>query len=184
MARQAQEPLRELTKDERERLQKIARRRTDKAEVVARAKIILVVAGGANFAAGARACDRKSGYGVAKLVARFNREGLKALHTKPGAGHPSRYTLEQREQVLAEYRRVPDREVDGTGTWSLTTLQRAVRKRTELGRISRDTISRILHDAGHTWQRSRTWCDTGISTRKGKHGRRVVVDVDKEAKKS
>src|SRR3972149_9930397 len=179
MARQVREPLRELTKDERQKLQKMARRRTDTAEVVARAKIISVVAGGANCAAEARSWDRKSGYGVAKLVARFNREGLQALQTKPGAGHPSRYTLEQREQVLAEYRRVPDREGDATGTWSLTQLQRAVRKRTELGQISR-----ILHDAGHTWQRSRTWCGTGISIRKGKHGRRVVVDVDTEAKKS
>jgi len=184
MARQAREPLRELTSEERHKLQKVARSRTDTAEVVARAKSILAVAEGANFAAGARSGDRKSGYGVGKLVARFNREGLNALQTKAGAGHPFTYTTEQREQVLAEYRRVPDREVDGTGTWSLTTLQRAVRKRSELEQISRDTISRILHDAGHTWQRDRTWCDTGISIRKGKHGRRVVVDADAEAKKS
>ena len=184
MARQAREPLRELTNDEQEKLHKVERSRTETAEVVARAKIILAVAGGANFAAGARCGDRKSGYGVAKLVGRFNRAGVKALQTKPGAGHPVKYTLEQREQVLAEYRRVPDPEVDGTGTWSLTTLQRAVRKRPELGQISRYTISKILHDAGHTWQRDRTWCDTGISIRKGKHGKRVVEDVDAESKKS
>ena len=71
-----------------------------------------------------------------------------------------------------------DRERDGTGTWSLTTLQRAVRRRPGLERISRDTISTVLHDAGLTWQRDRTWCDTGVSIRQVKQGTRVVIDVD------
>jgi hypothetical protein len=86
--------------------------------------------------------------------------------------------------VLAEYRRAPDREADGTGTWSLTTLQRAVRQRPGLAHMSRDTISEILHSAGLTWQRDRTWCDTGVSIRKSKHGKRIVEDLDTEAKKS
>jgi transposase len=183
MAPPVQEPLRELTKDEQLLLQKVAQSRTEIAEVVARAKSLLAVRGGASLAAAARAAGRKSGLGVARLVVRFNREGLEALHTKPGAGHPSTYTVEQRAQVLAEYRRKPDREMDGTGTWSLTTLQRAVRKRPKLEHISRDTISGVLHDAGLTWQRDRTWCETGVSIRKGKHGRRAVVDVDAAAKK-
>jgi transposase len=112
------EPLRELTKDEQWLLQKVARSRTEAAEVVARAKSLLAVGGGASFAPAARAAGRKSGLGVAKLVVRFNREGLKALHTKPGAGHPMTYTVEQRAEVLAEYRRRQDREIDGTRTRS------------------------------------------------------------------
>ena len=110
--------------------------------------------------------------------------GLNAVRTKPSTGRGVTYNSDLRAQVLAEYRRAPDRDLDGTGTWSLTTLQRAVRRRKGLEQISRDTISKILRDAGLTWQRDRTWCDTGISIRKGKHGQRVVVDVDAEAKKS
>jgi transposase len=165
-------------------LRRIARSRTEPAEVVARAKSLLAVADGASFAAGARAGGRRSGYGVGKLVARFNRVGLKALRTQAGAGRRATYTAEQRAQVLAEYRRAPDREADGTGSWSLTTLQRAVRQRPGLERLSRDTLSGILHTAGLTWQRGRTWCATGVAVRKGKHGPRVVVDVDAEAEKS
>ena len=146
-----------------------------------RARCLLAVAAGAGFASGARASGRKSGYGVGKLVERFNAVGLEALHHKAGAGRHATYSEEQRQQVIAECKRVPDRELDGTGTWSLTLLQRAVRKKPGLNRISRDTISGMLHDAGMTWQRNRTWCETGTSLRKGQ---RVVSDPDAEAKKN
>jgi transposase len=176
--------MRAMANEEREALKKVARSRTEAAEVVARAKSLLAVATEANFEAGARAAGRKSGYGVAKLVQRFNREGLQALQTQPGAGRPAAYTPEQRTMILAEFRRRPDREQDGTGTWSLTTLQRALRRKPGLEQISRDTIRSVLQAAGVTWQRDRTWCETGVSVRKGKHGKRVVVDPDTEAKKT
>lgn len=144
--------MRELTSEERDRLLRVSRSRTEAAEVVGRARSLLAVADGAGFAGGARAGGRKSGYGVGKLVERFNRDGLNTLQTKPSHGHRVTYTAQQRAEVLAEYRRTPDREMDGTGTWSLTTLQRAVRKRPGVEKISRDTISNVLHAAGLTWQ--------------------------------
>lgn len=176
--------MRALVDGELETLRKMARSRSEAAEVVARAKSLLAVAGGADFVAGARAGGRKSGYGVGKLVRRFNRDGVQALQTRPGSGRRATYTPELRAQIVAEFRRTPDREQDGTGTWSLTTLQRALRRQPELERVSRDTISGVLHAAGLTWQRTRTWCDTGVAIRKGKHGKRVVVDPDAEAKKT
>jgi transposase len=188
MPRQSREPLRELTREEQSVLKRVARSRTEAAEVVGRARSLLAVAAGAGFAAGARAGGRKSGYGVGKVVARFNRDGLNALQTRPSHGHRVTYNTEQRAFVLEEFRRPPDRDTDGTGTWSLTTLQRAVRKRPGLGRISRDTISGMLHAAGLTWQRDRTWCETGVSVRTSTHGKqvvkKVVTDPDTEAKKS
>jgi transposase len=184
MTRPAHEPMRALTEAERDRMQKVARSRAEPAEVVARAKSLLAVASGADFAAGARAGARKSGYGVSKLVRRFNRDGLSALQTHPGAGRRAVYPPELRAQIVAEFRRAPDREQDGTGTWSLTTLQRALRRQPGLEHVSRDTISGVLHAAGLSWQRTRTWCETGVSLRKGKHGTHVVVDPDAEAKKT
>jgi transposase len=118
------------------------------------------------------------------LVRRFNRDGVKALQTQPGSGRPATYTPKQRALIVAEFRRTPDREQDGTGTWSLTTLQHALRRRPGLERVSRDTISGMLHAAGLTWQRDRTWCETGVAVRQGKHGKRVVVDRDAEPKKT
>ena len=184
MARQSREPMRALTTEERGILEKVTRSRTEAAEVVSRARSLLAVAQTRNFEVGARASGRKSGYGVAKLVARFNAAGLSALQTKPRHSYRVTYTADLRAKVLAEYQRTPDREQDGTGTWSLTTLQRAVRKHPGLERISRDTISGILHGAGLTWQRDRTWCATGMSVRKGAYGKRIVVDPDAEAKKT
>lgn len=73
--------MRELTSGERDALKGVARSRTEAAEVVGRARSLLAVADGAGFAAGARAGGRKSGYGVGKLVARFNQDGLNALQT-------------------------------------------------------------------------------------------------------
>lgn len=184
MPRQVREPLREVTQDEREKLEKVARGRAEAAEVVERAQCILAVAAGCNFEESARKSNRKSGYGVAKLVARFNILGLAALQTQRGAGRKAVYTVEQRQQVLAEFKRIPDREIDGTGTWSLTTLQQAVRKQPKLERISRDTLATMLHEAGLTWQRNRTWCETGTAVRTRKHGTVIVVDPDSEAKKN
>jgi transposase len=152
--------------------------------MVGRAKSLLAVAATGNFAAGARASGRKSSYGVGKLVKRFNQTGLNALETRQRVKYGQTYTVDQRQEVLTEFGRVPDREQDGTGTWSLTTLQGAVRKRAGLEKMSRYTISGILHEAGLSWQRDRTWCETGVSVRKGKHGQRVVVDPDAESKKT
>jgi len=45
-----------------------------------------------------------------------------------GGGAPVQYTAHEREQILAQARRPPDRERDGTATWSLSTLQRALRQ--------------------------------------------------------
>lgn len=184
MPRKAKEALREVTEDEREKLEKLAHGRAEAAEVVERARCILAVANGSNFEEGARKGNRKSGYGVAKLVARFNAIGLAALQTKRGAGRKALYTVEQQEEVMAEFQRAPDREVDGTGVWSLTTLQRAVRQKEGLEHISRDTLATMLHESGLTWQHNRTWCETGTAVRTRKHGTVIVVDPDSEAKKN
>src|SRR6478609_2059263 len=43
---------------------------------------------------------------------------------------------------------------------------------------------RTLHAAGFGWQKSRTWCETGVVVRKRKHGGLVrVTDPDAAAKR-
>src|SRR3982751_2308767 len=64
-------------------------------------------------------------------------------------------------------------------------LQRALRQAEEgLPTISTYTIWQVLHHAGRSWQKSRTWCDTGVVVRKRKRGVVMVSDPDAGAKKT
>jgi hypothetical protein len=86
---------------------------------------------------------------------------------------------------LAEARRTPEREQDGTATWSLSTLQQALRQAPDgLPSVSTYTLWSVLHEAGLSWQQSRTWCETGQVKRKRKAGIVTVTDSDAEAKKT
>ena len=49
--------------------------------------------------------------------------------------------------------------------------------------VSTYTIWRTLHEAGLSWQKSRTWCETGIAMRKRKHGVVRVSDPDAAVKR-
>jgi transposase len=178
------EPLRALAPAERRALAAVARAGSERADRVARAKALLAVAAGASFAAAARAAGRTSGVAVRRLVARFNTEGLAAVTPGHGGGPPTRYDAAERERILREFRRTPDREQDGTATWSLTALQRALRRAPDgLPTVSTWTILQTLRDAGYTWQQSRTWCHTGPVVRKRKAGLVTVTDPDAAPKK-
>lgn len=178
------DPLRPVTAHERATLEAVARSAAEQVDRVARAKALLAVADGAAFVAAARAAGRRSGDGVAKLVTRFNAAGLAALSTRPGGAPPVQYGRDEAARILHEVSRPPDREQAGTATWSLTTLQRALRQAPDgLPRVSTFTIRRVLHDAGMSWQQDRTWCDTGTVVRQRKDGPVTVVDLAATAKR-
>lgn len=114
MTRRQRDPLRPLTVEEREYLVRISRARAEPASQVARAKALLAVAEGRTYTEAARLAGRKSGDAVSQLASRFNREGLAALEPGHGGGAVAVYTLRGQERILAEVRRTPDREADGT----------------------------------------------------------------------
>jgi transposase len=185
MTRRQKDPLRPLNTEEREVLERISRAQSDPASHVARAKALLAVADGASYTEAARVAGRRAGDAVGQLVSRFNREGLAAIEPRHGGGPPVEYGLEERKRILAEFERQPDREQDGTATWSLNTLQRALRTAADgLPTVSTYTIWRALHDAGWTWQADRTWCKTGTVVRKRKGEAVEVTDPEAEAKKT
>jgi transposase len=179
------DPMRPLTDEEREVLEQISRARSEPASHVARAKALLAVADGQSYTASAWAAGRRSGDAVSQLVSRFNREGLAAIEPRHGGGPPIVYGVEERKRILAEFERSADREKDGTATWSLTTLQRALHKAPDgLPKVSTYTILCVLHGAGWVWQKDRTWCKTGTVTRKRKGIAVKVTDPEAEAKKN
>ena len=185
MTRRKKETLRTLTEEERTWLERISRSQSEPAAHVMRAKEILAVAAGRQYTEAARLAGIQSGDTVAKLVERFNQEGLQALQPRHGGGPAVKYSVVERARVLAEARRQPDPEKDGTKTWSLTTLQRALHKAPDgLPGISTERIWVTLQEAGFRWQKSRTWCETGQVERKRKSGVVTVVDPDATPKKS
>lgn len=186
MNRRQKDPLRELTEDEIRWLARIGRSSSEPASHVARAKQLLAVADGRSYTAAAHIAGRRSGDAVTQLVARFNREGMKAIEPRAGGGAKPIYGASERERILCEARRTPDPECDGTTSWSLMTLRRALRKAPDgLSGVSTYTIRAVLREAGFGWQHTRTWCATGTSRRKRRSGAVVmVVDVDAEPKKS
>jgi transposase len=184
MTRRQKYPLRPLTADEQQGLERISRSQSDPASHVLRARILLAVAAGASYTAAAHSVGRRSNDAVAQLVARFNQEGIEAVVPRHAGGHPPSYTVAQHQRILAEARRMPDREVDGTATWSLLTLRQALRTAPDgLPAISTATIRAVLRDAGWRWQRTRSWCETGKAVRRRKSGVVEVTDPDAEAKK-
>jgi transposase len=186
MARRQKAPLRALSVAERSELARLRRSRRTSAAQVARATALLAVADGQSYLAAARQAGRRDGDTVAAWVARFNREGLAAVVPRHGGGPPIRYGDVQQRRSLAEAGRIPDRARDGTATWSLSTLQRALRHAEDgLPTVSTYTIWRTLHAADLSWQRSRTWCATGVVVRQRRRGGTVVVtDLEAAAKKS
>jgi transposase len=185
MSRRKKDPLRPLTADEREILGQLSRSQTDPAAEVTRAKLLLLVADGSDYHSAAAAVGRKSGDAVSALVGRFNREGLQALAPRHGGGRQRVYGEQARARILAEAQRAPTPQQDGTASWSLSTLKRALRQAPDgLPSVSTYTVWEVLHEAGYSYQQSRTWCPTGTAQRKRKAGVATVTDPDAGPKKS
>ena len=180
MSRRQKDPLRQLSQAEQQTLKRISRSQSESAAQLARAKALLAVTAGASYTEAARLAGRKSNDAVSRLVSRFNQEGLKALVPRHAGGPEVIYGEAEQQRMLAEVRRVPDREEDGTATWSLTSLQRSLRKQ---GMSSISTQS-ILKEAGFSWQQDRSCCETGTAWRTRKGLKVLVHDPDTEAKKS
>ena len=150
-----------------------------------RARALLALAEGASDTAAAHQVGRRHNETISAWVSRFNRNGLAAVRPGHGGGPRIRYGADAQQRILAEWARTPQLEQDGTATWAVSLLQRALRKAPDgLPQVSTFTIWRTLHAAGLSWQKSRTWCETGVALRNRKHGVARVSDPDAAVKKS
>ena len=182
MAQPQKDPLRALSKQEERELKRLAKATSERLDVVRRAKALVAVAGGKPFTEAAHEAGLKSGDGVGKLVKRFNAQGLAALSIAAGAGRKPTYTSQQQALIVAEVQRAPDRQEDQTATWSLMTLRGALRKKV-LPEIAAETIRQVLHEAGYSYQRTRSWVRTGYALRKRKSGTVTTYDPETPEKK-
>jgi transposase len=176
--------LRPLTSEETCELERLTRATRARVDQVRRARALLAVAAGASFAAPAQRSGYRCGAAVSRLVERFQQHGLGVLDIAPGRGRKPTYPAAARQRILAMVQRPPDREQDGTATWSLWTLQQSVRAADPaFARLGATTIRRVLHEAGYSDQRTRTWCPTGTAQRVRKAGVVTVYDGAAEEKK-
>lgn len=182
MSTPQKEQLRALTAEERSALERVVSASSEGADRVRRAKALLLVAQGWPLVVAAQWAGFRSGTAVAKLVGRFNRRGLAALGIAPGRGRKPTYDQQARSRIVATAQQPPDRREDGTATWSLSTLERRLR-REGLAQVGATTIRRVLGAAGSSYQRTRTWCPTGTAQRQRKAGVVTVVDPRTEEKR-
>src|SRR5512133_1072962 len=103
MTRRQKNPLRELTEEERIWLEKIARSASEPAVNVARAKEILSVADGKTYTEAAKLAGRRSGDMVSAVVQRFNQDGLNAIEPGWKGNRTQKYSVAERERILAEF---------------------------------------------------------------------------------
>jgi transposase len=183
MAPPQNEPLRALTAEEQARLERIARSSSERVDRVRRARALLAVAAGQSFAQAAVQAGVHSPTTVAQLVGRFHQQGLAALDIAAGRGRKATYDGAARAQIVALAQHPPIRRQDGTATWSLMTLERALRQQGAFPRLGATTIRRVLQDAGSSYQRTRTWCPTGTAQRKRTSGVVRVTDPQTEQKR-
>lgn len=184
MARRIAEPLRPLSEGERQELARVLNAPSESVRRHRRAAALLAVAEGATLTQAAKKVGWRLGDAVGALIRRFNRHGLGALDDQPRPGRPRQYGPAERERIMEEFRRQPDREQDGTATWSIELLKRALRKASDgLPRVSGFTILHTIHERGFTWQENRTWCDTGVALRKRKEGVVEVTDPETDQKR-
>lgn len=176
------DPLRGLTLQEERALHTLAKSSSERADVVKRATTLLSVRAGKSYTQAAREGGYKSKNTVSRLVSRFNQRGLLALSIATGRGCKPTYTSVQQTRILAEVQRKPDHKKDQTGIWSLMTLRQALRQ-VALPHIGAETIRRVLHESGYTYQRTRTWCRTGSALRVRKSGTVMTYDEQTPEKK-
>lgn len=176
-------PLRPFSPQEYQQLQHMVKATSERLDRVRRARAVLAVAEGHSFTQAAHQAGFKSGDSIAQLVERFNQHGLWALDIAGGRGRRPTYDSAARTRILHKVQTTPNREEDGTATWSLSTLQRSLRAEGGgLERLGATTIKEVLYQAGYSYQRTRSWCPTGTALRKRKQGVVTVIDPDLEEK--
>ena len=176
-------PLRTLSQEEEQAVQRIVKATSERVDVVKRAQAILAVKAGKTYTQAARLAGYQSGDSVSQLVDRFNQQGVAALLIAAGRGRKETYTAQQRQRILQEFERTREREADQTASWSLMTLRNALR-REALPQVGVSTVREVLHEAGYRFGKTRTWCPTGTAIRVRKAGTVTVQDPKAAEKKA
>ncbi len=145
--------VRELTPEERWRLETLAHSRTAPAQTVERARILWPASPGQ--AAPAIAAElRLDGDTVRRRIRRFNAAGLGALEDQPRSGRPATYSPEQVAAVIAAALTKPEALGLAFACWD--RLASYLHEHKGIA-IKRSRIDQILLQEGLRWRQQETW---------------------------
>jgi transposase len=147
---------RRLTDREGRRLQQIVRRGKHESIRVRRAMIIMASASGTLVPAIARlvAADEDT---VRDVIRLFNAKGLAALDPQWAGGRPRLISDEAIEVIVAAATTRPEKLGQPFTRWSLRKLAAYLASCPRPVAIGRERLRQILHAAGISFQRTRTW---------------------------
>src|SRR3954454_7802526 len=90
---------------------------------------------------------------VRDVIHAFNERGFSALDPKPNGGRPKKIGEQVREWICLIARTSPaEAGLSGFSTWSLTKLRDYLLQEGIVAELSRETLRRILHAGGISWQ--------------------------------
>ena len=153
--------VRDVTADERAKLERVVRATTAPVRLVERARIVL----GALTGLTAPQVAAQVGVSAAtarQWIRRFNAAGLAGLDDAPRSGRPRTYTNEVHSRVIAKARSLPPKpagdDVPPPCHWTLDRLQEELHQ--DGVPIKRSQIRRLLKAEHIKWQRPRTWLES------------------------
>ena len=95
---------------------------------------------------------------VRDVIHAFNERGFDALDPKPSGGRPKKIGEQIRAWICAIARTSPaDWGITAFSTWSLAKLREHLLAEGIVAELSRETLRRILHAGGVSWQTTTTW---------------------------
>jgi transposase len=153
--------MRDVTEDERAKLERTVRATTAPVRLVERARIVLAALAGLT-APKVAARVGVSAATARRWITRFNAAGLAGLDDAPRAGRPRTYTEEAQSRVIAKARGLPPKpegeDAPPTCHWTLDRLQAELHK--DGVPIGRSQIRRLLKAEHIKWQKPRTWLES------------------------
>lgn len=155
MARPPEVFVRQITMAEGQRLQRIGRTAKDPVKL-RRAIVVLMSAQGQPATDIADLLKVSADY-VRDVIHSFNQKGFDALDPKWSGGAPKKISDLARTKIVTIARCDPRFLKQPFATWSLTKLRDYLLAESVVAAISRETLRRILHEGGVSWQATKTW---------------------------
>jgi transposase len=155
VARKPEVFVRAVSMAEGQRLQRISRTAKDPVKL-RRAIVVLMSAQGQPAPDIAYLLKVSDDY-VRDVIHAFNDRGFDALDPKWSGGPPKKITEATRTQIQAIARCDPRFLGQPFSVWSLTKLRDYLLATAVVDTVSTETLRRILHEGGVSWQSTKTW---------------------------
>lgn len=150
--------LREPTEEEKREIARLAKARTEAAQLVKRAQVIQALIENPKLSpseAGQLVGYATPGSGI-EWVRRFNEGGVAGLNDRPRSGAPPKHGQTVRSQLLNLALQKPQTLGYPFALWTLERLQRAFQEQQAV-HLSDSTIWNWLDEEGLHWKRQESW---------------------------